>query len=188
VLGATSRLTWQICGGDEPTAPCRMGSTGGNCSFEPWPALLSSLQHCTVAGALNLVTRLDPTRPSCDLASLLDFLLQPHRSAVLSSAPLSSCSTNLDTLPRPLRANLLCLLSLVVPRLPVPLLRRVLTRVLEQHQPTDDKAQLVYWDTRIASELLFQLDRQASSATLPLAGRSHPDYEQLCERLRLTRG
>ena len=113
-----------------------------------WPALRERLARTGHAEALRYVDALDPTRPGCDLHSLLLFLLTEEPLATTTS------QTVFAGLAGPVRSELLLLLTRLEPRLPGEPLLQLLWQFLEQRAglpPTHS------WDVQIAEEMLQRL-------------------------------
>ena len=118
-------------------------------SFKPWRVLEAKL--CRLDNGREAWAWL--RQSSCDLTTLLEFLLEAH-----VTEQQSECLTKIEGMGRPLRANLLCLFSLVLPRLCPVLLRRVLRVLVDRRTPSEIAA---HWDTRIAAALMQRLDHDA---------------------------
>ena len=115
------------------------------CSWAGWLPLQQRLVRSGAVEGLRYVESLDVTKPGYDLHSLL--------LALQAEPPLEEPGRSVfDGLPRVLRAELLLLLSWLLPRLPHEPLRRLLQQFLRR-QPHPSHG----WDIRIAEDLLCQL-------------------------------
>jgi hypothetical protein len=130
------------------------------CSWPGWLPLQQRLVRSGAVEGLRYVESLDVTKPGYDLHSLV--------LALQAEAPLEEPGwTVFDGLPRALRAELLLLLSWLLPRLPREPLRRLLQQFLgRQPHPAHG------WDIRIAEELLFQLQANSDGGVGAEANRA----------------